>query len=389
MAERKIPDLFPDTKETVDTFDGAPGQKVQISGVLPGQMIRTMIKNGEIWSQGEINDEQIQPASLDLRLGDTAYRIRASFLPSGGSVNRKLKDFALHRIDISEGAVLETGCVYLVPLMEALSLPERIIAVANPKSSTGRIDVFTRLICDGSHEFDKIPNGYKGHLWLEISPRTFPVVVRKGSRLCQMRFRRGRPTNSDTELKRLHSEDSIVYDGKANISEGLAVSVDLKGESAGDIVGWKAKRHAGLIDIDKKDSYEMEKFWEPVLATEEKRIILDPGEFYILSSSESIAIPPSHAAEMVPFKPSVGEFRVHYAGFFDPGFGHNSTDGKGSKAVLEIRSWEVPFILEDSQIVGRLIYEKLLELPEKSYGESIGSNYQKQGLKLSKHFKQN
>ena len=204
-----------------------------------------------------------------------------------------------------------------------------------------------------------------------------------------MRFRRGRPTNSDTELKRLHSEDNIVYDGKVNIAEGLALSVDLKGDDEGDIVGWKAKRHAGLIDIDKKDSYEMEKFWDPVLATEDKRIILDPGEFYILSSSESIAIPPSHAAEMVPFKPSVGEFRVHYAGFFDPGFGHNSADGKGSKAVLEIRSWEVPFILEDSQIVGRLIYEKLLELPEKSYGSSIGSNYQKQGLKLSKHFKQN
>ena len=168
MAEKKIPDLFPDTKETTTDFDGAPGQKVQISGVLPGQMIRSMIENGEIWSQGEIDDEQIQPASLDLRLADTAYRIRASFLPSGGSVNRKLKDFALHRIDITDGAVLETGCVYLVPLMEALSLPERIIAVANPKSSTGRIDVFTRLICDGTHEFDKIPNGYKGHLWLEI-----------------------------------------------------------------------------------------------------------------------------------------------------------------------------------------------------------------------------
>ncbi len=389
MAEKKIPDLFPDTKEPVDAFEGAPGQKVQISGVLPGQMIRQMIENGEIWSQGDINDDQIQPASLDLRLADTAYRIRASFLPSGGSVNRKLKDFALHRIDITDGAVLETGCVYLVPLMEALSLPERIIAVANPKSSTGRIDVFTRLICDGTHEFDKIPNGYKGHLWLEISPRTFPIIVKKGSRLSQMRFRRGRPTNSDTELKRLHSEDNIVYDGKVNIAEGLALSVDLKGDDEGDIVGWKAKRHAGLIDIDKKDSYEMEKFWDPVLATEDKRIILDPGEFYILSSSESIAIPPSHAAEMVPFKPSVGEFRVHYAGFFDPGFGHNSADGKGSKAVLEIRSWEVPFILEDSQIVGRLIYEKLLELPEKSYGSSIGSNYQKQGLKLSKHFKQN
>jgi len=388
MSEKKIPDLFPDTKKDQEVFEGAPGQKIPISGVLPSQMIKAMINNGEIWSQGNIEDEQIQPASLDLRLADMAYRIRASFLPSGGSVKRKLKDFALHRIDISDGAVLETGCVYLVPLMEALSLPERIIAISNPKSSTGRIDVFTRLICDGSNEFDKVPNGYKGHLWLEISPRTFPIIVRKGSRLTQMRFRKGRPTSSDTELKRLHSTDSIVYEGKVNISDGLALSVDLKGEAIGDIVGWRAKRHAGLIDIDKSNSYEITKFWDPVLAGDEARIILDPGEFYILSSSESIAVPPSHAAEMVPFKPSVGEFRVHYAGFFDPGFGHNSSEGKGSKAVLEIRSWEVPFILEDNQIIGRLIYEKLLDLPKKFYGSSIGSNYQKQGLRLSKHFSQ-
>ena len=269
MSEKKIPDLFPDTKKDQEVFGGAPGQKIPISGVLPSQMIKAMINNGEIWSQGNIEDEQIQPASLDLRLADTAYRIRASFLPSGGSVKRKLKDFALHRIDISDGAVLETGCVYLVPLMEALSLPERIIAISNPKSSTGRIDVFTRLICDGSNEFDKVPNGYKGHLWLEISPRTFPIIVRKGSRLTQMRFRRGRSTSSDTELKRLHSTDSIVYKGKVNISEGLALSVDLKGEAIGDIVGWRAKRHAGLIDIDKSNSYEITKFWDPILAGDE------------------------------------------------------------------------------------------------------------------------
>ncbi|MDC0071432.1 2'-deoxycytidine 5'-triphosphate deaminase [Rhodobiaceae bacterium] len=386
MTEKKSPDLFPDSETISEDFDGAPGQKISLSGILPGQIIRSMIESGEVWSQGNIEEEQIQPASLDLRLSDIAYRIRASFLPSEGSVKEKLSELALHKIDISDGAVLETGCVYLVPLMEALSLPERITAISNPKSSTGRVDVFTRLICDGSHEFDKVPGGYKGHLWLEISPRTFPVIVRQGTRLNQMRFRRGRTTSSDTELKRLHSEEGIVYNGKADISEGLAISVNLNGNSENEIVGYKAKRHAGLIDLDKPNKYSVSKFWDPVFINDENRIILDPGEFYILASYESIAVPPSHAAEMVPFNPSIGEFRVHYAGFFDPGFGHGSSDGQGSKAVLEVRGYDVPFILEHNQIVGRLMYEKLTEFPEKFYGSSIGSNYQKQNLKLSKHF---
>jgi dCTP deaminase len=386
MTEKKSPDLFPDSAAISESFDGAPGQKISLSGILPGQIIRSMIECGEVWSQGTIEEEQIQPASLDLRLSDIAYRIRASFLPSEGSVKEKLTELALHKIDISDGAVLETGCVYLVPLMEALSLPERITAISNPKSSTGRVDVFTRLICDGSHEFDKVPGGYKGHLWLEISPRTFPVIVRQGTRLNQMRFRRGRTTSSDTELKRLHSEEGIVYNGKADIAEGLAISVNLNGNSENEIVGYKAKRHAGLIDLDKPNKYSVSKFWDPVFINDENRIILDPGEFYILASHESIAVPPSHAAEMVPFNPSIGEFRVHYAGFFDPGFGHGSSDRQGSKAVLEVRGYDVPFILEHNQIVGRLMYEKLTEFPEKFYGSSIGSNYQKQSLKLSKHF---
>ena len=386
MSKKKSPDLFLDSNSEEAEFKGAPGQKISLSGILPGQIIRNMIENGEIWSQGNILEEQIQPASLDLRLSDIAYRIRASFLPSEGSVQEKLTELALHKIDISDGAVLETGCVYLVPLMEALSLPERIKAISNPKSSTGRVDVFTRLICDGSHEFDKVPGGYKGHLWLEISPRTFPVIVRQGTRLNQMRFRRGNTKSSDKELKKLHIEDNIVFNGKADIAEGLAVSVNLKAANEDSIVGYKAKRHAGLIDLDKPNKYKIAKFWDPVFMNDESRIILDPGEFYILTSHESIAVPPSHAAEMVPFNPSIGEFRVHYAGFFDPGFGHGSSDGEGSKAVLEVRGYDVPFILEHNQIVGRLIYEKLTEFPEKFYGSSIGSNYQKQNLRLSKHF---
>ena len=360
------------------------------TGVLPSQILRDLIDERVIFSlEDEIEESQIQPASLDLRLGRYAYRVRSSFLPGEDyTVMKKIDLLGMHKIDLEKGNVLEKGAVYIAPLQESLSLHSRLSGIANPKSSIGRVDVFTRLICDGSHEFDKVPGGYKGHIWLEISPRTFPVIVRQGTRLNQMRFRRGNTKSSDKELKKLHIEDNIVFNGEADIAEGLAVSVNLKAANEDSIVGYKAKRHAGLIDLDKPNKYKIAKFWDPVFMNDESRIILDPGEFYILASHESIAVPPSHAAEMVPFNPSIGEFRVHYAGFFDPGFGHNSSEGKGSKAVLEIRSWEVPFILEDSQIVGRLIYERLLELPERSYGSSIGSNYQKQGLKLSKHFKQ-
>lgn len=377
--------LFPEEEQTPVT---APGQ-THATGILPAHGIRNMIRDQQIWAvngqKSGVLEDQIQPASLDLRLGDTAYRIRASFLPGvSGQVMQKLEMLAFHKIDLTDGAVLETGCVYLVPLMEALALPERTGGFANPKSSTGRIDVFTRVITDFGVEFDKAPPGYKGHLYLEVSPRTFPVLVRAGSRLSQIRFRRGNPAHSDAEIKRLHQESALV-DGRANIDGGLALSIDLAGDKQTGLIGYRAKRHAGLIDVDRVNALPMNEYWEPIYNHGKKQLILDPDEFYILASRESVSIPPTHAAEMVPFNPLVGEFRVHYAGFFDPGFGAG-LEGKGSRAVLEVRSREVPFILEHGQVIGRLIYERLTDRPEVLYGKSLSSNYQRQGLRLSKHF---
>lgn len=377
--------LFPEEEQTPVT---APGQ-THATGILPAHGIRNMIRDQQIWAvngqKSGVLDDQIQPASLDLRLGDTAYRIRASFLPGvSGQVMQKLETLAFHKIDLTDGAVLETGCVYLVPLMEALALPERTGGFANPKSSTGRIDVFTRVITDFGVEFDKAPPGYKGHLYLEVSPRTFPILVRAGSRLSQIRFRRGNPAHSDAEIKRLHQESALV-DGHANIDGGLALSIDLSGDKQTGLIGYRAKRHAGLIDVDRVNALPLNEYWEPIYNYGKNQLILDPDEFYILASRESVTIPPTHAAEMVPFNPLVGEFRVHYAGFFDPGFGAG-LEGKGSRAVLEVRSREVPFILEHGQVIGRLIYERLTDRPEVLYGKSLESNYQRQGLRLSKHF---
>ncbi len=377
--------LFPEEEQTPVT---APGQ-THATGILPAHGIRNMIRDQQIWAvngqKSGVLDDQIQPASLDLRLGDTAYRIRASFLPGvSGQVMQKLETLAFHKIDLTDGAVLETGCVYLVPLMEALALPERTGGFANPKSSTGRIDVFTRIITDFGVEFDKAPPGYKGHLYLEVSPRTFPILVRAGSRLSQIRFRRGNPAHSDAEIKRLHQESALV-DGHANIDGGLALSIDLSGDKQTGLIGYRAKRHAGLIDVDRVNALPLNEYWEPIYNHGKNQLILDPDEFYILASRESVTIPPTHAAEMVPFNPLVGEFRVHYAGFFDPGFGAG-LEGKGSRAVLEVRSREVPFILEHGQVIGRLIYERLTDRPEVLYGKSLESNYQRQGLRLSKHF---
>ena len=365
----------------------------QADGILPANGIRRLVAEGQIkaenGAENGVDNHQYQPASLDLRLGRRAWRVRASFLPNEKtSMRDKINQLAYHEIDLTKGAVLETGCVYLVALMENLALSENISAFANPKSSTGRIDVFTRIITERGGEFDKVPAGYKGGLYLEISPRTFPIFVRVGSRLAQMRFRQGAATYCDDEIKKLHKEIGLVDKGTPNIDGGLALSVDLQGDGANAPVGWRAKRHAGLIRVDDADALEVNDYWEPIYPDKRKRLILDPDEFYILASREAVTIPPSHAAEMVPFNPLVGEFRVHYAGFFDPGFGAADAGGAGSRAVLEVRSREVPFILEHGQIIGRLIYERLTAPPDMLYGTALNSNYQSQGLRLSKHFKQ-
>ncbi|PTW47053.1 MULTISPECIES: 2'-deoxycytidine 5'-triphosphate deaminase [Rhodovulum] len=355
-------------------------------GVLPAQEIRHLIETGAIGLSAPPDAGQVQPASLDLRLGDRAYRVRASFLAGEGrKVADRIADFGMHEIDLSQGAVLEKGCVYVVPLMERLALPPGIQAVANAKSSTGRLDLLTRTITDGGVEFDRIRAGYRGPLYAEICPRSFSVLVRPGQRLNQIRFRAGQAVLSDDELRALDAEARLVTGGPAVIDEGLGFSVDLR--PAGDgLVGYRAKPHSGVVDLDGIGAHDPAEFWEEIRSTS-GRIILDPGAFYILVSREAVHIPPDYAAEMAPYLAMVGEFRVHYAGFFDPGFGHDAAGGAGSRGVLEVRCHEAPFVLEHGQIVGRLVYERMSARPDALYGQGIASNYQGQGLKLSKHFR--
>ncbi|MBY5338161.1 2'-deoxycytidine 5'-triphosphate deaminase [Rhizobium laguerreae] len=358
------------------------------TGILADRAISALFETGRLISERELDRDQIQPASLDLRLGAKAFRVRASFMPGPSHlVADKLDRLSLHVIDLSEGAVLETGCVYIVPLMESLALPADMSASANPKSSTGRLDIFTRVITDYAQEFDKIPSGYAGPLYLEISPRTFPIVVRRGSRLSQIRFRVGQALLGEPELLKLHESETLVASKLPNVSGGgIALSIDLAGDKDG-LIGYRGKHHTAVVDVDKKAEHDLFDFWEPLHSRGRNELILDPDEFYILVSREAVHVPPDYAAEMTPFDPLVGEFRVHYAGFFDPGFGHAPAGGRGSRAVLEVRSHEVPFILEDGQIVGRLVYEHMQEKPASLYGSGLGSNYQAQGLKLSKHFR--
>jgi dCTP deaminase len=364
------------------------------TGLLPSQILRAAIALGhEIQASEPIADDQIQPASVDLRLGEVAYRVRASFLPGlKHTVRNKLDQLSMHRIDLTNGAVLEKDCVYIVPLLELVALRSRTTAAANPKSSTGRLDVFARVITDQAVEFDRVRDGYKGPLYAEISPRAFSILVRTGSRLVQLRIRRGSPPFSDTALRRLHAEIALVEgpDGApahGSIRDGVAFTVDVAGDAETGMVGYKARRHTDVIDVDRVDHYDPRDFWEPVYSRRGEGIVLDPNDFYVLASRESVVVPPDNAAEMLPYDTFVGEFRVHYAGFFDPGFGSAETGGSGSRAVLEVRSHEVPFLIEHGQIVGRLVYERLIARPDKLYGGGIGSSYQRQGLALSKHFK--
>lgn len=357
-------------------------------GIFSDAMIEAMLARGEIRVPNPLAKGQVQPASLDLRLGQRAWRMRASFLPGqGGTVEDRIEAYSLHEIDLSIGAVLETGCVYLAQVQEALALPGDIAAAANPKSSTGRLDVFTRVITENATAFDTIPAGYAGPLYAEISPRTFPVLVRSGSRLSQIRFRKGQPRIDDAALRALHARARLVDQEAALIQDGVTFSVDLSGFDARGLVGYRGKRHTGVVDVDRVNAYDVAEYWEPIYLGKRRELVLDPNEFYILASKEAVHVPPDHAAEMVPFDAVMGEFRVHYAGFFDPGFGHAAAGGAGARGVLEVRSRDVPFIVEDGQVVGRLIYERMAELPQQLYGVSLASNYQAQGLKLSKHFK--
>ncbi len=389
MADTAKPPL--DGRDT-GTAATAPDSQEFTTGILPSQTMRALIAAGDIQSDTPIPDGQIQPASIDLRLGDIAYRVRGSFLPGPhATVRGRLETFTMHQIDLTDGAVLEKGCVYLVPLQERLRLKKNISGMANPKSSTGRLDIFTRVIIDYTGEFDRVPAGYKGPLYAEISPLTFSVKVRTGTRLSQLRLRRGSPPSFETAMRRLHERTPLVAGSGAEeadiTSTGVAFTVDLQGDPDTGIIGYKAKRHADVIDVEKIDHYDIEDFWDPIRNRGHHNLTLDTDDFYILASKEAVSVPPDHAAEMRPYDTYVGEFRVHYAGFFDPGFGHDAAGGGGSRAVLEVRSHDVPFVLEDGQVVGRLVYERLTAVPDQLYGQDIGSNYQQQGLKLSKHFK--
>lgn len=359
------------------------------TGILPSQGLEHLVRvTKEIISLDDpIRDDQFQPASLDLRLGAKAYRVRASFLPGKSTVREKLGELAMHEMDISHGGVLERGCVYIVPLIEHLALRRRMSARGNPKSSTGRLDIFTRLITDYGTEFDNVREQYKGPLYAEVSPRTFSVLVRKGSRLGQLRIRRGNPLASDESMRRLLQQQQVDESiNEEDIRSGVPVTVDVAGDRTGGLIGYRAKSHAGLIDIDRVRHYEVSDFWEPVLAPKRGGLVLDPADFYILASREAVRVPPNYAAEMIAYDTLVGEFRVHYAGFFDPGFGHADANGSGSRAVLEVRSYEVPFVIEHGQTVARLTYERLTETPRMLYGVDSRSNYQGQGIALSKHF---
>jgi dCTP deaminase len=373
-----------------DASEDGSDTTVRTTGILPSQELEHLVRaTKEIRSSEPIQDDQYQPASLDLRLGSVAYRVRASFLPGKeATVKNKLEDLAMHEMDITNGAVLERGCVYIVPLLEGLALRKRMSAMGNPKSSTGRLDIFTRLITDFGTEFDRVREGYNGPLYAEVSPRTFSVLVRKGSRLNQIRIRRGNPPSSDVAMRRLQEEHQVVASiSGGDIRDGVPVTVDVQGDKSGGLIGYKARSHAGLIDIDKVRHYDVLDYWEPVHAPRRGGLVLDPADFYILASREAVKVPPTYAAEMIAYDTLVGEFRVHYAGFFDPGFGHPDAGGEGSRAVLEVRSFGIPFVIEHGQVVGRLAYEPLIALPERLYGSNANSSYQRQGIALSKHFK--
>jgi dCTP deaminase len=388
----RMPSLFP-APEPVD----APADFGSQFGLLPREKIQLMVRRRMIEAVTPFEPGQFQPASLDLRLGAKAYRVRASFLPGRSrSVAEQLDSLASDVISLEgEGAVFERGCVYVVPLMEHLDLPDSISAAANPKSSTGRLDIFTRLITDHSEVFDQVARAYSGPLFAEVSPRSFSIRVRAGSKLSQIRFRRLNSQQFDRSdfsvdekgLRERHEGGEPLVDGPLNLRNGVVLRIALAEAQLGPVIGYRAQKHTDIIDVDRVGAYDMRDYWDPIPARGDRRLILDPDEFYILASQERLHIPSDLAAEMVPIDPAMGEFRVHYAGFFDPGFGRSQTSRDGSRAVLEVRSHEVPFILDDGQIIGRLVYEKMAEAPQALYGEGGASNYQGQGLKLSKHFR--
>lgn len=396
---------------------------LRTKGVLPIQKLKILAQSGVISSDAAhpILEDQYQPNSIDLRLGEVAYRVRSSFLPENETVEQKLERLEQYRFSLENGAILEENAVYIIPLLERLNLPkshyahnngpnvtsegvdngdsirlfaqENLSAKANPKSSTGRLDVFTRVITDYSHRFEEISPGYQGPLYVEVVPKSFPIKVKTGQRLNQLRIRHGFEILSDQDLLRIHDQEPILFDDTGTampietlkVNKGLFMSVHLEGEE-GQIIGYKAKKHVNFIDFQNIGHYSVNEFWEPIIARADSMVILEPESFYIFASKERIRVPAKLACEMMAYDTGSGELRTHYAGFFDSGFGGTVEDG-GARAVLEVRSHDVPFLIEDGQTLFSMQFEPNSEQPDTMYGREIKSNYQGQDLKLGKHFK--
>lgn len=365
----------------------------------PRQKLRAAVEQGVITADAAILDRQLQPASLDLRLGSRAFRVRSSFLPGDATVEDRLKTLAMYDLplDRDDGGILERGHVYVIPLVERLALPPGVRGKANPKSTTGRLDVFTRVITDHNWKFDEISAGYAGPLYLEVVPSSFTIRVKSGMSLNQLRLMEGDPRLSDEEIVALNAERRLVLgpkggSRKAIVDGGLYLGVDLLGRGSGGCIGYKAKKNSNIIDLARINHYDPLDFWEPITSRDGRAgLILEPEEFLILASKEKVQVPPDLAAEMVAYDVTNGELRTHYAGFFDPGFGFrpDQPDAPGTRAVLEVRAHEVPFQLEDGQLFCKLVYERLTDPPDVAYGAALASSYQNQELTLSKQFKRN
>jgi dCTP deaminase len=376
-----------------------------LKGILPYQQIAQLIARGVVTSDSPIEDRQIQPASLDLRLGKKAYRLISSFLPELSPISSRLdvldfyqSDLVMYEMDLTPGAILEKGHVYLVPLLEHLHLPATIRARANPKSTTGRLDVFTRVVTDLNAGFDEIRAGYRGPLYLEVVPRSFAIKVRTGDSLNQIRFVRGDATVPDTALQKIHASDSLLFHNSPNpkplrpaefrTERGLFLRIDLTGSDREDgVIGYRAKKNSHVIDLSKIGHYAALDFWEPLKRHRQHSLLLEPEEFYILASKERIRVPSGYAAEMMAYEAACGELRTHYAGFFDPGFGYGEGAVRGTQVVLEVRPHDVPFLIHDGQTFFKVVYDRMMEKPIRLYGTTLGSSYQRQALTLSKHFK--
>jgi dCTP deaminase len=391
-----------------------PGGRASRNGILPYQSIKRLIAGGAVKADVPIQSRQIQPASLDLRVGRKAYRLLSSFLPEQSEIKQRLNpstgagqalldfyqsDLVMYEMDLTGGAILEKGHVYLVPLLESLKLPPGLRARANPKSTTGRLDVFTRVITDLNTGFDEIRPGYHGPLYLEIVPRSFAIKIKTGYSLNQLRLIQGPAAVSDSALRALHRKVPVLFHNDARaqpltsrelrVDRGLFLRIDLHGEDdrQDGVIGYRAKKNSHVIDLSKVGHYAAADFWEPIKRHRNDSLLLEPEEFYILASKERICVPSDYAAEMVAYEAACGELRTHYAGFFDPGFGHGRGEISGTQAVLEVRPHDVPFLIHDGQTFFKVVYEKMLEEPAEVYGTSLGSSYQRQGLTLSKHFK--